>query len=158
MLNNSAGGRFVIDATTGVVTVANGGLVDFEDSNTYAITVTATSGALINSRVFTIGVTDINDNAPAFVSGATANAQENVSPATTAYLAQVTDADGTAPNNTISYSVTGTDAGLFDINSSTGAVTFKAAPDFEAPADANNDNNYQITVHANDGLFDTTRT
>jgi plastocyanin len=35
--------------------------------------------------------------------------------------------------------------------SSTGVVTFISSPDFEAPSDANTDNNYQITVTVSDG-------
>ena len=41
----NSGGAFKIDATTGVVTVANGGLLDYESSTGHTITVQATSGA-----------------------------------------------------------------------------------------------------------------
>ena len=37
--------------------------------------------------------------------------------------------------------------------SSTGVVTFISSPDFEAPSDANTDNNYQITVTVSDGTL-----
>ncbi|MDD1428653.1 VCBS domain-containing protein, partial [Dolichospermum sp. ST_sed9] len=43
-------------------------------------------------------------------------------------------------------SISGTDANLFNINSSNGAVTFKTAPNFEAPGD----NVYDINVIATD--------
>src|SRR3989442_8285382 len=43
------------------------------------------------------------------------------------------------------------------IDSATGAVRFLASPNYEAPADANGDNAYQIVVHANDGVHDTTQ-
>jgi len=36
-------------------------------------------------------------------------------------------------------------------------VTFNTSPNFEAPADLNGDNAYQIIVHANDGVHDTTQ-
>ena len=36
-------------------------------------------------------------------------------------------------------------------------MTFIASPDFEAPADLNGDNVYDIVVHANDGTLDTTQ-
>lgn len=39
---------------------------------------------------------------------------------------------------------------LFNINPATGALTFKVAPDFEAPLDANKDNTYEVTVTATD--------
>ena len=49
----------------------------------------------------------------------------------------------------ISWSLAGTDSGDFTIDR--GALSFRAAPDFENPADANRDNVYQVTVRASDG-------
>lgn len=43
------------------------------------------------------------------------------------------------------------DNALFDVNVS-GEVTFTAAPDFENPLDANQDNNYEVQVQATDNL------
>src|SRR3989442_7552823 len=69
------------------------------------------------------------------------------------YGANASDADGTAANNTITYSLsTGGDNDLFDIDPTTGHVTFKVSPNYEAPADANADNAYQITDHASTSL------
>ena len=68
------------------------------------------------------------------------------------YDANATDADATSPNNTIVYSLTGADASSFDINATTGLVTFKVSPDFDSPADADQNNAYQVVVHANDGV------
>ncbi len=58
-----------------------------------------------------------------------------------------TDADG----DSLTSSLSGEDAALFSI-SSTGELTFKVAPDFEAPADAGKDNIYNVTVTASDAL------
>ena len=63
------------------------------------------------------------------------------------YTATATDADGDA----ITYTLSGADAALFDIDPTTGEVTFKTAPDFETPGDANTDNIYDIIVTASDG-------
>lgn len=52
--------------------------------------------------------------------------------------------------DTLTYSLSGADAALFNVNTSTGAITFKTAPDFEAPADQGADNAYQITLTATD--------
>ena len=49
----------------------------------------------------------------------------------------------------------GADAALFNIRGS-GAVTFKTAPNFEAPADAGGNNVYDITVTASDGTLSST--
>ena len=42
-LTDNAGGRFAINATTGVVTVANGSQLDYETATSHSITVLATS-------------------------------------------------------------------------------------------------------------------
>ena len=49
----------------------------------------------------------------------------------------------------ISWSLAGSDSGHFTIDR--GALSFRAAPDFENPVDANRDNVYQVTVRASDG-------
>jgi VCBS repeat-containing protein len=163
-LTDTAGGRFAINGTTGVVTVANGALLDYEASTSHSITVQATVGAQITTQAFTIGVTDVNDNAPIFSSGATGGEAENTPTTNVVYTAQASDADGTAANNTITYSLSsGGDNDLFTIDGATGAVRFKpppgAPPDFEAPADGGGNNVYDITVHAidNNGVHDVTR-
>ncbi|GBG13993.1 uncharacterized protein NMK_1549 [Novimethylophilus kurashikiensis] len=95
-------------------------------------------------------VTGTND-APVITSGATASTPENVSTSTAVYTVTATDIDGPS----LTYSLSGTDASLFNINSATGAVTFKTSPNYEAPADAGGNNVYDIIVHANDGIADT---
>jgi hypothetical protein len=62
-LTNNAGGRFAINASTGVVTVANGLLLDYETNSSHTITVQASDGALTSSQNFTITVTDIANSA-----------------------------------------------------------------------------------------------
>jgi hypothetical protein len=84
---------------------------------------------------------------PVITSAATASFAENGS--STVYTAMGTDADA---GTTLSYALSGTDGALFNINASTGAVTFKVAPNFEAPTDAGANNVYDITVTANDGV------
>ncbi|MBV5322822.1 MAG: cadherin repeat domain-containing protein, partial [Ilumatobacteraceae bacterium] len=65
-LTNNAGGKFAIDAQSGVVTVA--GALDFEAASSQVITVKATSSdGSVASSDFTIAVTNVNDN-PAVLS------------------------------------------------------------------------------------------
>ena len=45
----------------------------------------------------------------------------------------------------------GADAALFQIDAATGALSFKSAPDFQAPADKGGDNVYDVIVRAFDG-------
>ena len=67
------------------------------------------------------------------------------------YTAEAADPEGEA----VTYALSGTDAALFTIDAATGAVSFVTAPDFESPADADGDNNYEITVTASDGSLTT---
>jgi hypothetical protein len=62
---------------------------------------------------------------------------------------RATDADGTTPTYAIAG---GADAAKFAINTTSGALTFKATPDFEAPSDAGANNVYDVIVRANDGV------
>ena len=61
-----------------------------------------------------------------------------------------------AQAGSVTWSLSGPDMGDFSIGRSTGEVTFRAAPNYEMPMDADTDNRYQITVVANDGTNDAT--
>ena len=60
--------------------------------------------------------------------------------------ATASDADG----DTLSYSISGDDAGRFSVASS-GALSFITSPDFESPQDADTNNVYELSVDASDG-------
>ena len=51
----------------------------------------------------------------------------------------------------LTYSISGTDAALFDVNANTGAISFKRTPDFEFPDDAGADNVYNLVLQVSDG-------
>ena len=53
----------------------------------------------------------------------------------------------------LTYSLGGTDAGLFEIDASTGQISTGAATtlDHESPADSNGDNIYELAVQVMDG-------
>ena len=89
-------------------------------------------------------VTGENDNAPVFTSAASASVAENQ---TAAIDADAVDADG----DTLTYTLSGTDAALFAIDAASGEVTFLSPPDFENPGDANGDNVYEFVISASDG-------
>ena len=59
-----------------------------------------------------------------------------------------TDADA---GDTLTYTLGGADMDSFDIDDATGQLMTKAALDYEAPADADTDNAYEVTVTASDG-------
>ncbi|NET89130.1 MAG: hypothetical protein F6K45_13720, partial [Kamptonema sp. SIO1D9] len=93
---------------------------------------------------FTVTVDDVN-NAPTFTSNATFSVAENT---TTVATVTATDADG----DNLTYSLSGgDDQNLLTINPTTGNLSFVNAPDFENPADANDDNVFQVEVSVSDG-------
>ncbi|WP_074221746.1 SdrD B-like domain-containing protein [Rhodovulum sp. ES.010] len=58
------------------------------------------------------------------------------------------DSDG----DSLTYSIAGgADGGLFEIDAHSGELRFKAAPDYEAPADHGADNVYEVKVKVSDG-------
>ena len=69
--------------------------------------------------------------------------------ATTTTVVDVGALDYDADGDALTYTLSGDDAGDFEI-SAAGLLTFKTAPDFEAAADANTDNVYTVTVTATD--------
>jgi len=140
---------FEIDPASGQVTFKTA--PNFEDpadagaDNVYDITVTASDGSLSSAaQAVAITVTNANE-APSVTSGVSANFAENATG--TVYTATGRDPDA----DPLSWSLGGTDAALFNINAATGDVSFRTSPDFEAPADAGQNNIYDITVTAFDG-------
>jgi hypothetical protein len=59
--------RFAMDNTTGLVTVANGRLLDFELRHSFQLSVTASDGERRSDTTLTIHLRDMNDNAPEFL-------------------------------------------------------------------------------------------
>jgi Ca2+-binding RTX toxin-like protein len=94
----------------------------------------------------------VPNTAPTIASGATATFAENGTG--TAYQVIANDSE----SNPITYGLNQTgDWNLFNINSATGLVTFKTAPNYESPTDAGANNVYDITVTASDGSLTTSK-
>ena len=91
-------------------------------------------------------VTDVNEP-PAVTGDAAVTFQGEAGDITT--VLPIYSEDNPEDNVLSTWSVTGTDAGKFEI-STDGGLTFKAKPDFEKPGDANTDNVYEVTVVAAD--------
>ena len=151
-LTDTAGGRFAINSSTGVITVANGSLLNYESATSHTITVRVTdSGGLTYSETFTIQLTDVNEGAPIITSnGGGTTASVSVTENTTAVTTvTATDVD---TRQTLTYSISGgADAAKFTINSSTGALSFITAPNYESPTDSGGNNVYDVTVQVSDG-------
>ena len=161
---------FTIDTTSGDITLT--GSLDYEDTTAdgtrIILRVRATdmnSPAETATLTLTVNVDDVNDNAPVFV---TADADNGLEYAPTiaentrvgAEIARVraTDADGTAPNNAVRYSITSGNVELLDNNGdptgamlfsidSNGVITLNGPLDFDtAPT------SYTLEISATDGL------
>ena len=154
-LTGTDAARFNINSTTGAITFKSSpnyeAPTDAGANNVYDVTVRASDGLITTSKAVAITVTNVNE-APTITSAATKSFAENATG--TVYTATATDPDA---GTTLTYSLTGADASLFNINATTGVVTFKSAPNYEAPADAGANNVYNITVGASDGTNTTTK-
>ena len=147
-------GFFSIDATTGVITLTSSNSLDFESAQQHELSVKATSGdGSSASETFTVAVTDHDEYDVEFAAepDADANANqvaENVSAATAVGITAVaSDQDGS--NNSVSYSFANdstTDAsGLFDIDASSGVVSFNASSVLDYETDAQS---YSLNIKA----------
>ena len=71
---------------------------------------------------------------------------------TSAFTVTASDPDG----DSLTFSISGTDSSLFTISSS-GVVTFNAAPDYENPSDSGTNNVYDLSASVSDGSLSTSK-
>lgn len=129
---------------------------DQNGDNVYEVIVQASDGTLTDTQ--TISLTVINANeAPVITSngggavGGYTISENTVGPNTVTAV----DPDGGA---NLTYTIVGgADAALFGI-SAAGVLSLISSPNFEAPADQNGDNVYQVIVQASDGTLTDTQT
>ena len=93
-----------------------------------------------------ITVTDVNEG-PEITGQASRTVSEKFDDVLATYTA--TDPEDATAEIT-RWSVTGRDGGDFTITAA-GELTFRTPPDFERPADADRNNEYELTVRASDG-------
>ncbi|MFM7468283.1 MAG: cadherin domain-containing protein, partial [Vampirovibrionales bacterium] len=135
-----------INSTTGVVTVANSSLLDFETNTTHSITVRVTdAGGLTRDLTQAITVTNVNEAPNALTLASGGSIAENSANGTTVATFAGTDPD-TGDSATLTYSLTDNAGGRFAINSSTGVVTVANSSllDFET------NTTHNITVRVTD--------
>ena len=131
-LQDNDGGRFAINATTGVVSV--NGALDFEAFTSHNIIVRATSDdSSFSTQGFTIAVTDVNESGIGLMSDAdgVADTVAEVSPIGTSVgvTAVATDPD---PSDNVTYSLDDSAGGLFAVDGTTGVVTVNGLLDAES--------------------------
>jgi hypothetical protein len=124
---------------------------DADGNNVYLVTVQVSDGhGGVVSQTINVSVTPVNDNSPVFTSPDSINVPEN-----STLVETVTASDADLPAQTVTFSIVGgADQSKFSITSS-GVLSFIAAPNYEAPADANGNNIYVLIVQASDGSLTT---
>ena len=119
--------------------------LDYETKTSYLVTVTVSDGSLTDTISVTINVTDVDENrAPVFTEGSSATrtvAENTGSGVDIGTTASATDVD----NDTLSYSLGGTDADAFSIDNSSGQLRTKSALDYETQS------SYSVIVTVSDG-------
>ena len=134
-----SGSDITINSSSGVIAFASA--PDYETKFTYTATVTASDGTNTKTQAITVNVTNVNDVAPEFTSGATFSAAENQ---TAIGTVTATDDEG----DDVTFTISGSE---ININSSSGVLTFASAPDYETKS------SYTATVTASDGTNSTTQ-
>ena len=136
--------RFIINSSSGQLHTR--AALDYETKTSYSVTVTASdSYGGSDSIIVAIDVTDVRENrAPVFTNGASTTrtiAENTVSGQHIGSAVAATDAD----NDILTYTLSGTDAASFGIDSKSGQLQTKAALDYEAKT------SYSVTVAVSDG-------
>ena len=169
-LSGTDGDGYSIDPATGQIAVGPRTMLDHESTapdvpggmiDTVTVTATDPSGGSVGATV-TIMVKDVNE-APTVNLGATrislAEHDEgsddafDLTEARSTYGAADPESDGACVAPSCTWSLKGPDSGDFDI-SAAGELTFKEVPNYEMPADAHGDNEYEVTVVVTDAGVD----
>ncbi len=112
-----------------------------------SVLVTTPGGTNAANSLYTYVVPNF---APVITSnGGDATASINVAENSTA-VTTVTATDADLPAQTLTYTKSGADAAFFNLDSTTGVLSFISAPNFEAPADSGLNNIYDVTVTVTD--------
>ena len=146
----SGAANFDIVETTGQLQTK--AALDRERTSSYAVTVAVHDGKASDGTTSTttddtirVTITIENVDEPPAITGSTDPTVRENNTAVTTYRAS----DPERVTNTFTWSLTGDDAGAFDI-SERGALTFDPAPDFEGPTDSFPLNVYEVTIQATD--------
>ena len=130
--------------------------------NVYEVTLTAADSV---GEISTLNVMAIINNLPGPTITPPSAATTIGTTSTIAIDENISTVGTYAPSSGATMTVGGLDAGLFSIDTSTGALTFNAAPDFETArdiddpmttADEGGNNVYEVTLTAADGVGDPT--
>ncbi len=147
-LSGTGANNFVINASTGAITVAAGATLNFEGTNTWNLTATVSDGSLSATAPVVISLTNVNESPVFSPSSYSFSIAENSAASTAVGTVTATDPDA---STTLTYSLSGTGANNFVINASTGAITVAAGASFNAATTPS----YSLTATASDGSLST---
>jgi Ca2+-binding RTX toxin-like protein len=141
-LSNDADGRFAIDPETGVITVADGTLLDHESAAEHDIEVEVTDAeGLSATQTFTIDVTDLNET-PSIVDLDSSAVDENAGGGTVVGTVSATDPD---VDDVLSYALTDDAGGRFAIDAETGVITVADGAELDHEAAAQHSIEVEVT-------------
>ncbi len=145
-LSGTDADSFSIDNTTGQL--RTDASLDYETKTSYSVTINVSDGSLTDTINVTINVTDVDEsptnNAPEFTDGEStirSVAENTGSGIDIGNAVSATDAD----NDALTYSLGGTDASSFSIDSTTGQLRTSAVLDYETKS------SYSVTITVSDG-------
>ncbi len=134
---------FGIDSSSGQLRTK--AALDYETKDSYSVTITVSDGTLTDEIDITINVTDVDENrAPVFADGdsTTRSVAENTGSGVNIGSAiGATDAD----DDDLTYSLGGTDADSFSINTTNGQLLTRSALNYETKT------SYSLTITVSDG-------
>ena len=108
---------------------------DFETLASFSAKVTASDGVNTTDQDIQVNISDVDVEGPVFSTPATLNADENQTEIGTVLAVDPFDA-------TVVYALSGTDAGVMTLDSSSGVLVFNSAPDYETKS------TYSVVVSA----------
>ena len=150
-------GKFSINPSTGILTFLIA--PDFEaipSGTVYHVTAQASDGSLTSTQDISVTVTPVNEFAPVVTSNG-GGAVINISvPENTIDVTTITVTDADLPTPPIEYIFAGgADDFLFNIDPSTGKLSFLTAPSYNTPNDAGLDHVYNVKFEIQDGEYAT---
>jgi len=97
---------------------------DFETLASFSARITASDGEISTDQDIQVDIVDVEPEGPVFSTAGNLNADENQ---TAIGTVSATDPFGSV----VTYSISGTDASLISLDTSSGVLTFNSAPDYE---------------------------
>ncbi len=141
---------FDIDSNTGQLKTKT--TLDYEEKKSYTVTITVSDGTLTDTIDITINVIDVDENsAPVFTEGNSTTRTTAENTASGENIGEPVDATD-ADDDPLTYSLGGTNANVFAIDTKSGQLKTSAALDYETKS------TYSVTVSVYDGKITKTIT